>query len=97
MSENPSREVHSGDRWSEEAKSKEQYWLCECGVAREKCDSIINHLDETNHFAERINVNTGEVTAFLAGGLEYGKYGTQVPDSAHIQREALKNEPMFPR
>lgn len=85
------------DKFTDLAKQQDEYYLCECGVARKDADEMMKHLDDKEHIAERIDAITGDVTAFLAGGLKNGKYGTQIPDSAVIKREKLKNEPMFER
>lgn len=94
---NPTRQVSSTDRWSKEAKEKDVYWLCECGVARTKTDSLVKHLEKNQHIAERID-KTGDritVTGIIAAGYEETKY-TGEPSTANIKREKNKNEPLFP-
>jgi len=82
---------------SKQARKCSAYWLCECGVARTSAESMHKHLDNQNHYAERIDVETGAVTGFMAGGLNHQKYGTQVPGTAQLNREANKNDPLFKR
>lgn len=94
---NPSRTVSSSDRWTVEAKTEDEYWLCECGVARAEAGTMFKHLNEDGHIAERIDSETGLVTGFMAGGMESDKYPGGVPNSARIRREKNKNEPMFDR
>lgn len=96
---NPSRQVSSKDRWTKEAKEKDVYWLCECGVARSDVDNLMSHIDDHQHIAERID-KTGDritVTGIVAGGYEKSKYGQQEPGSAMFNKEKNKNEPLFPR
>lgn len=84
---NSSREVSPNDRWSNDAKEKEEYWLCECGVARVTSDRLINHLTKEEHTAERINKESGKpiVTGIMKAGYEYDKYDKE-PNTAFIDR-----------
>ena len=95
MATNPSRETGPEDRWSDDARQDDEYWLCECGVARSSADSIQGHLDKEGHFAERIDTTDGTVTGFMAGGLDDPKYRGSIPDTAQIPRRKNKNEPLF--
>lgn len=95
MSENPTRRVRPGDRWSQEALDEDEYWLCECGVARKTADKMLRHLDDTGHIAERLDSTEGVVTGFLVGDLEYDKYTHQIPRTAQIKRDGLHNDPLF--
>lgn len=97
MSTNSSREKDPNDRWSEAAKDHRLYWLCECGIARLSADKVHDHCQDNEHYAEYIDSESGKVLSFIAGGLSQQKYGTQIPDSALIKREKLKNDPMFER
>lgn len=84
---NPSRQIKPNDRWSEEAKKRSEYWLCECGIARSSVDRLVNHLDKEQHTAERITKQYGKptVTAIIKSGYEYNKYDKE-PNTAFIDR-----------
>lgn len=94
---NSSREKSPDDRWTQQAKTEDVYWLCECGIARLDANKMLDHLEEEDHYAERVNTKTGRVLAFLAAGLDNRKYGDQIPGTAQIKREKLKNDPLFER
>lgn len=97
MEPNSSREASSDDIQSEEAREEDECWLCECGVARVDPSSILDHVDDEQHIAERVDTATGDVTGIIAGGYNESKYGENTPYSAQIDRKAHKNEPLFPR
>lgn len=88
--------VHPDDRWTVEAKEKEKYWLCECGVARVKISNLFTHLEDEGHIAEKIHEESGTVIGIAAGGFENLKYNAGIPDSAQIKRSQKKNDPLFP-
>ena len=95
MEDNPSRQTGPFDRWTQEAKEQEEYWLCECGLASGSVEPMMRHSDEEGHFAERVEAESGTVTGFIAGGLDDNKYGSGLPQSADLQRQKNKNEPLF--
>lgn len=97
MSSDHRKGAEQSDRWSVEARKEDVYWLCECGVARKTADKIEKHTEKKKHFAEKVDKNEGKVIAFLAGGLDYDKYNTGLPNTAQIKREKNKNNPLFPR
>jgi len=89
-------EKHPNDRWSQEAKEDEEYWLCECGIARQKSSSIFEHCEEDGHIAELVQQD-GTVVGIIASGFEMNKYAGEPPNTAMIKRKKMKNEPLFPK
>ena len=94
---NSSREVSRNDRWTQVAKEQDEYWLCECGVARVDADALYKHCTKQNHFAEHIDTENGVVIGFMAGDIDHEKYTASIPQSAQLDREKRKNDPFFPR
>lgn len=85
------------DEKSRRAKESKEYWLCECGYARNAIDEMSRHCDTEGHMAERINTDRELVTGFYAGGMTSEKYGNSVPASAQVSREKYSTDPIFER
>lgn len=89
-------EKYPHDRWSHDAKEEDEYWLCECGIARQKAGAMFDHCEEDGHIAELVQ-DDGTVVGILASGFEMNKYAGNIPETAMIKRKKLKNEPLFPK